>query len=93
MAKGIRVELNGRAMGELLKSDDVRSELTKRAESVLSQARATAPVDTGAYRDSLHVAQDSTAHRATVKVVSDADHAPIVEVRTGNLARALDAGR
>lgn len=92
MASSIKVDLNSRGMAELLKSDDVRAELTKRAEAVLSAAKAAAPVASGAYRDSLAVVQDTT-DRAVVRVASDVAHAFVVEANTGCLARSLDAGR
>ena len=88
----IKVSLNHSGMGALLKSSEVRSELTKRAESVLSAAQSAAPVDTGAYRGGLHIIQDTT-DRAVVRVSGGTDHDWIVEANTGNLARALDAGR
>lgn len=89
---GIRVKLNRGGMAALLKSADVRHELTKRAESVLDAAVSNAPVASGEYRESLHIRQDTT-DRVAVRVGSDAPHAWVVEAKTGNLARALDAGR
>ena len=88
----IKVSLNHSGMGALLKSSEVRSELTKRAESVLSAAQSSAPVATGAYRAGLHLIQDTT-DRAVVRVSGGTDHDWIVEANTGCLARALDAGR
>lgn len=87
---GIKVTLNHGGMGELLKSAEVRDALTQRAERVLAAAKAAAPVDTGAYRDGLHVEQ-ATTDRAVVRVSGDTDHDWILEAKTGNLARALDA--
>lgn len=58
------------------------------ADRVASAARASAPVDTGAYRNSIHV-EMKFQQRAVAVVVADSDHAMIVESRTGNLARAL----
>jgi hypothetical protein len=72
MASGIKVKLNHSGMGALLKSSEVRNELTS--------------------RDGLHIVQDTT-DRAVVRVAGSTDHDWIVEHRTGNLARALDAGR
>jgi hypothetical protein len=92
MASGIKVKLNHGGMGALLKSSEVRGELTSRAERVLSAAKASAPRDTGAYADGLHIVQDTT-DRAVVRVAGSTDHDWIVEHQTGNLARALDAGR
>lgn len=92
MASGIKVKLNSRGMGALLNSSDVRSALTDRAERVLSAAKASAPVASGEYRDSLHIVQVTT-DRAVVRVASSAPHAFVVEANTGCLARSLDAGR
>lgn len=89
MAK-VRVEPNGAGMRALLRDPGVRAELTRRAERVLAAAKESAPVDTGEYRDSLHVIEDTT-DRAAVRVGSDAPHGLLVEAKTGNLARALDA--
>lgn len=89
---GIPIKLDHAGMGELLKSAEVRDALTQRAEKVLAKAKADAPVDTGAYRDSLHIEQ-ATTDRAVVRVSGGTDHDWIVEAKTGNLARALDAGR
>lgn len=85
-----RTRLNHGGMAELLKSAGVRAALTARQERTLARAKATAPVATGAYRDSLHIEQ-ATTDRAVVRVVSDSAHALVVEANTGNLARALDA--
>lgn len=88
----IKVTLDHGGMAALLKSGEVRSELTSRAERVLSAARSSAPVATGEYQASLHIEQ-ATTDRAVVRVVAGTDHAWIVEAKTGNLARALDAAR
>lgn len=85
-----KVVLNRAGMRALLLDDEVRAELRRRAERVAAQARSTAPVETGAYRDGITVF-DVTTDRAVVRVGSTARHAPLVEAKTGNLARALDA--
>ena len=91
MAKSIHGwKLNSSGIGGLLKSDEVRSVVTARAQSVLSSAQAMAPVDSGEYRNSIHMFQ-ATTDRAVTRVGSDADHALTIEARTGNLARALDS--
>lgn len=90
MGKGIEVKLNHGGMDALLKSSEVRAELTRRAEAVLSAAQANAPVLTGNYRAGLEIHQDTT-DRAVVRVVGTAPHSHLVEADTGNLARALDA--
>ena len=91
MAKGIRVDLNKGTLQEYLDGDHgVRADLVGRAGSVLASAKASAPVDTGAYRDGLHIFEDHT-DRLAVHVGSSAYYAWVVEARTGNLAGALDA--
>lgn len=90
MAATVKVQVSSPAIRALLQSQAVRDELRRRAEPVLSAAQVSAPVASGRYRDSLHLVDDTT-DRAVVRVVSDAPHAMVVESRTGNLARALDA--
>lgn len=85
-----KVTLKSRGMAELLKSGEVRAHIRAKAEGCLAEAQATAPVLTGAYRDSLHL-EDATTDRAVVRVVADAPHAWIVEANLGVLARSLDA--
>lgn len=86
---GYRVQLTD-GMAELLVADGVRERLREIGGRVLEQARSTAPVATGAYRDSLELVEDTT-DRAVVRVGSPLPYAPSIEARTGHLARALDA--
>lgn len=85
-----RFQRNSRGFDELLKADFIRDDLTRRAEAIAAQARATAPVKTGAYRDSIKVVQD-TSDRAVARVIATDRKAPLVEAKTGNLSRARDA--
>lgn len=62
--------------------------LHAKAEEVASRAKSSAPVDSGAYRDSIHLEEDRT-DRLVVRVVADVDYAMVVEADTGNLARSL----
>lgn len=68
----------------------VESPLNRSATGVESAARATAPVDTGEYLDSIHIETDHT-DRMVKRVISNVPYAMIVEARDGVLARALDA--
>jgi hypothetical protein len=86
------VKMNYKGVGEVLNSAGVRADLTARAERVLSAAQSSAPVVSGGYRDGLELMQDTT-DRAVVRVVATAPYGYVVEANTGNLARALDAGR
>lgn len=92
MARGIEIKMNHAGMGALLKSSEVRSELTKRAEQVLSAAQADPHDDTGNYEAGLHIEQ-ATTDRAVVRVVAGDWKGFILEAKYGILARALDAGR
>lgn len=82
--------LRKRGVGEMLRSGQVRADLTDRAHAVLDAAIGSAPVVTGAYRDSLIVVQDET-DRAVVRISTNISYAMVVESRTGILARALDS--
>lgn len=73
-----------------LNSAKTRALLTGKAQSVMSAAKSSAPVDSGAYAGSIHIEQ-ATTDRAAVRVVADVPYAGVVEANTGTLARALDA--
>jgi len=75
------------------RSPVVRALCKQAAEQVAANARASAPVDSEEYRNSIHVEERGAAYRDTFRVVADADHAMVVEARTGNLARALNGVR
>lgn len=80
---------NDRYISTLGKSTRVREIVVAAAEEVASNARSGAPVDTGAYRDSIHVEVDESAHRVVARVVASDEGALAIEAQTGNLARAL----
>jgi hypothetical protein len=86
-----RVVLKGAGMRALLKDAGVVGHLEDRMDNVLAEAVANAPVDTGAYVDSLHLETVEHPTRTVVRVVADVEHALAVEATTGNLSRALDA--
>lgn len=88
MARNVKLQSAG--MRELLSARGVRADLERRGRRVLAAAVASAPVETGAYRDALTLWTSQT-DRVVVRVGSSARHAPLVEASTGNLARALDA--
>lgn len=85
-----RVKLNSPGMAALLKSSEVRAEITTRAERVLAAAKADPHDDTGAYEAGLHIEQDTT-DRAVVRVVSGDRKGHILEANYGILSRALDS--
>jgi hypothetical protein len=87
-----KVKLNHRGMADLLKSPQVRAELTRRAQPVLAAAKADPHDDTGAYEAGLHIEQ-ATTDRAVVRVVSGDWKGHILEAKYGILSRALDQAR
>lgn len=89
MARNGRTVLNHAGIAAMLKSPDMEAVVAEEAAAVLARAQAGAPVRTGAYRDSLHVAIDRHPGRVVAHIGSDAPHAATVEAATGNLVRAL----
>jgi hypothetical protein len=87
-----RVRLIRSGVDALLHDKGVTADLTRRAERVLTQARAAAPVDTGAFRDSLGVVQAVT-DRTVARVVTTDPLGLVKEARFRTLTRALDAAR
>ena len=85
-----RIRLNHSGMKELLNSSGVRAEMTTRAEQVLAVAQSSAPVASGAYKESLHINQGTT-DRAVVNVATDVPYAMKIQSDTGHLLRSLDA--
>jgi hypothetical protein len=75
-------------MQELLNSDVARAALQGPAQTVLAHAKATAPVDSGAYRDSLRIVEDHT-DRIVLRVGSSLDYANVIQANTGHLARSI----
>lgn len=88
-----KVKMSRAGAIEILNDPKVRAELRRRAEGIADRARATAPVQSGRYRDGITVVETTTQQfgdtRPSVRVGSTAPHAHLVEARTGNLARAL----
>lgn len=66
----------------------VEALLEAKAQEVLARAQASAPVASGAYRESLHIETDRT-DRMVKRVVADVPYALVVEANTGNMARSL----
>lgn len=99
----LKVRLSSSGMAEMMKSEKVAAELKRIAERAADAARATAKVESGAYKDSIRVEMTTAAalgirfrtggnDRPVAVVIADVPYATTVEANTGNLARALDAG-
>lgn len=90
MAKNrISIDFNPKFFDEILNSVKVKALTTLAADRALAYAKASAPVDTGAYRDGLGIEEVKRAHRTTVMVVGHDPKTLLVESQTGNLAKAL----
>lgn len=90
MSKAVRIEWNSDVTGQY-RNEKVSAMLKELAERVADTARATAPVDTGAYRGSIRVERGPSRQRVQWRVVADVEYARYVEARTGNLKKALKA--
>lgn len=89
----IRINFNDSFFDQIMNSAGVRAMTRGAAERALNAAKASAPVDTGAYRDGLAVKAVQHEHRTTYMVVGTDAKTMLVESRTGNLRRALKAAR
>lgn len=93
MVLGVMVKFNDRYFDELMNSAGVKAMTRRAAEKALEYAKAHAPVDTGAYRDGLQIEEVKHAHRTTCIVVGTDPKTLLVESTTGNLSKALKAGK
>lgn len=80
----VRIETSYEGIGELLNSDVVRADLTRRAGSVLAAVQA-------AESEFAYEITQATTDRAVVRVGSNDPRALFEEAQTGQLARALDS--
>lgn len=71
-------------------SPEVTAIVVAKAEEVAAAARASALVDTGAYRDSIHVEVESWPSRNVARVIASDPKAMLIESKTGNLVRAMN---
>ena len=86
----VKFKLNSAGMRELLNSGEIGAAMLARANRVAQAARSSAPVDTGAYRNSI-TSQVARTDRAVGRVTASAPHAMLVEANTRNLGRSVDA--
>jgi hypothetical protein len=83
------LKVNEGYFAELGKSAEVRRLVTERTEAIADAARASAEVDTRAYRDGIEVQIEETAYRVVGHVIGTDPGTMAIESRTGNLGRAL----
>ncbi len=87
------VEFNPRFFETVLRQPKVEAVVDQAAQRALAVAKATAPVDSGEYRDGLHIEHHDSRYRRAARVVGGDDKTMIIESKTGNLARALKAAK
>jgi hypothetical protein len=88
------MQFNNAFFRDLSNSAGVVGLVKDAAERVAENARKTAPVDSGNYRDSIHVEIVPDRQIRTVAlVVADDPKTMLIESRTGNLVRALRGAR
>jgi hypothetical protein len=85
-----RIKLNSGGMREILNGPAMERDMLRRARQAADAARDSAPVESGEYRDSIH-AEVVHTDRAVGRVYADAPHALVVEAKTSNLGRSIDA--
>lgn len=83
------VDFDNSYFDEIMKSAGVAKLTDSKANEALQEAKRTAPVDEGDYRDGLMVVKRDTRYRHTARVIGEDAKTLLIEARTGNLARAL----
>jgi hypothetical protein len=93
MAQKTTVKFNDAFFTQLGTSGPVTAILLRKALRVASQAKATAPVDTGAYKRRIVVRIKRSRYR-NVAIIEGLDWKTLlIESKTGNLARAIKAAK
>lgn len=82
------MKFNNKFFEELGRSAGVTALTIECAEKVAAVARETAPVDTEAYKNSIHV-ELKHQDRSVALVVASDPKTFLIESKTGNLVRAL----
>ncbi|WP_136054352.1 HK97 gp10 family phage protein [Microbacterium sp. K24] len=93
MAKNTRFEENPRFFETVLRKPGVERLVDDIGDAALANAQASAPVDTQAYRNGLHIEHHDSRYRRTTRVVGSDDKTMLIESTTGNLARALKGAK
>lgn len=83
------VDFNSDFFDNIMRSAGVRKLSDEAASRALAAAQASAPIDTGAYREGLHIEHESSGFRESARVVGSDPKTMLIEAKTGNLARAL----
>jgi hypothetical protein len=85
------IKFNRGLADEVLRAPKVVEQTGAIAETGAQIAKSTAPVDTGEYRDRIHVERKEAKFRTVFKVVGSDPKTLLIESKRGTLARALKA--
>lgn len=87
------IQFNEKYFEAVLRQPKVEALVDAAADRALARAKASAPVDSGDYRDGLHIEHHESRYRRAARVVGSDEKTMLLESRTGNLARALKAAK
>lgn len=89
-----QLDFNQAYLDAVMFSPEVLRQQEALGRKVLANAKASAPVDTAAYKRSIKMTTVRRRHRNAVIVEATDPKSLMIEAKTGNLARALkSAGR
>lgn len=86
--RNLKLVTNGAGIEAMLRSGPIADAVMEVAERIADRARATAPVESGDYKEGIVTVADPSPSRARAEVRATAEHSALVESRTGNLRRA-----
>ncbi|QOT16482.1 HK97 gp10 family phage protein [Paenarthrobacter sp. YJN-5] len=84
------VQFNNDFFEKLGRSPEVVGLCVEMAEKIATTARSTAPRDSNAYAESIHVEVVRRNRRNAALVIAADPKSMLIESKTGNLARALN---
>lgn len=87
------VDFNERYFETVLRQPGVEQLTDAAGKRALDTALANAPVNSGDYKEGLHLEHHQSRYRRTTRVVGDDEKTMLIEATTGNLARALKAAK
>jgi hypothetical protein len=88
-----KIRLVKSGVRELLRGEPMEKEMLRRVKKVAQQAKSTAPVVSGTYRNSIHAGTWVGRNRVRGLATANIWYAPIVEAKYRTLGRAIDAAR
>lgn len=91
-SSSVKVDLNRATIAAYTRGQHgVGAAVRAQAEPILATARAIAPVETGAYRNSLTATEEVLGGQLEVRIGATVPYAIYVEADSGTMARSLGA--